>query len=43
YMTEEFNNLFTCYDLGIERLKNIHFQEITKEIPYITKGQKEKN
>ncbi|CAG8748732.1 12813_t:CDS:2, partial [Dentiscutata erythropus] len=43
YTAEGFNNLFTCYDLGIERLKNIHSQEITKEIPYTAKGQREKN
>ncbi|CAG8509589.1 28187_t:CDS:2 [Dentiscutata erythropus] len=43
YMAEGFNNLFTCYNLGIERLKNIHSQEITKEIPYTTKGRREKN
>ncbi|CAG8610113.1 11354_t:CDS:2, partial [Cetraspora pellucida] len=43
YTTEGFNNLFTCYDLGIERLKNIHSQEITKEIPYTTKGRRKKN
>ncbi|CAG8595798.1 8196_t:CDS:2 [Gigaspora margarita] len=43
YTDEGFNNLFTCYNLGIERLKIIHSQEITKEILYTTKGRKQKN
>ncbi|CAG8779771.1 37045_t:CDS:2, partial [Gigaspora margarita] len=43
YTTEGFNNLFTCYNISIERLKIIHSQEITKEIPYTTKGRRQKN
>ncbi|CAG8654522.1 3925_t:CDS:1, partial [Cetraspora pellucida] len=31
YMEEGFNNLFTCYDIGIKRLKEIYSQEITKD------------
>ena len=38
-----FNNLFTCYELGIERLNNIHAQEIEKSIPINTKGRRIKN
>ncbi|CAG8733917.1 2487_t:CDS:2 [Cetraspora pellucida] len=38
YTEEGFNNLFTCYDICIKRLKEIHSQEITKDIPYNTKG-----
>ncbi|PYY20774.1 MAG: hypothetical protein DMG62_22055 [Acidobacteria bacterium] len=38
-----FNNLFTCYELGIERLNNIHAQEIEKSISINTKGRRIKN
>ena len=31
-----YNNLFTCYEIGIERLNNIYAQEIEKSIPYNT-------
>ncbi|CAG8727157.1 16350_t:CDS:1, partial [Racocetra fulgida] len=37
YTKEEFSNLFTSYNIGFKRLKIIHTQEITKEIPYNTK------